>query len=117
MDPLEIPEYLVAKNIRQLIMVSGLNVNNNPVHKSIFSSFLNLKKINYKLLPADFESATKSEKKQLRNSNGILKRDWPLKYINTRPALIVLFVDLNWNHPVSKKQTMIFKLKNLFLHL
>jgi hypothetical protein len=106
MDPVDIPDFMVGKNIRQLIMMSGLNINNNPVHKSIYSAFLNLKKINYKLLSADFEASSNTEKQSLRSSSGVLKRDWPLKYINNRPALIVLFVDLNWNHPEFAQKKM-----------
>lgn len=30
--------------------------------------------------------------------SGILRRDWPLKYIERVPALIVLFLDLDWDH-------------------
>lgn len=73
MDPIEIPDYLVAKNIRPLAMVSGLNINNIPVHKSIYVAFQNLKRFNYKLLPAE-ESHSKNEKQPTRNSNGVLKQ-------------------------------------------
>lgn len=29
---------------------------------------------------------------------GIIKRDWPLKYLERVPSLIVLFLDLDWDH-------------------
>ena len=32
-------------------------------------------------------------------ARGILKTQWPFKYIEERPALIVCFVDLDWDHP------------------
>jgi hypothetical protein len=73
MDPVEIPDYLVSKNLRQLAMISGLNISNIPTHKSIYSAFQNLKRFNYKLLPAE-ESRPKHEKQPTRNSNGILKQ-------------------------------------------
>ncbi|KAI6216052.1 hypothetical protein M3Y94_00458000 [Aphelenchoides besseyi] len=106
MDPVDIPDYLFYKNIHQLIMFSGLDVNNNPTHNSIYSAFLRIKRINYKLLTADYEQPLKTEKSPLRSSRGLLKRDWPLKYLNHRPALIVLFVDLNWNHPSWSEKKM-----------
>ena len=99
MDAAEIPEYLVYKNVRQLIMFNGLNVNNNNVHKSIYASFVNLKRINYRLLTADYEQPRKASEKAARSPRGILKRDWPLKHLSQRPALVVVFVELGWRDP------------------
>ncbi|KAI6177418.1 hypothetical protein M3Y97_00904800 [Aphelenchoides bicaudatus] len=96
MDPVEIPDFLVSKSLRQLAMISGLNINNIAVHKSIYAAFQNIKRFNYKLLPPD-ESKPKNEKLPTRNSSGVLKQDWALKYLNVRPALIVLFVDFNFD--------------------
>lgn len=30
---------------------------------------------------------------------GILRREWPQKYLDKVPALIVVFIDLEWDHP------------------
>lgn len=118
MDPVEIPDYLMTKNIRQLIMLTGLDINNNPVHKNILASFQN-KRADYRLLSSSYEPQTRRDTQPTRSSTGVLKHDWPLKYsctspnietlptrlntasshINVRPALIVLFVELDWNHP------------------
>ncbi|RCN34441.1 hypothetical protein ANCCAN_19711, partial [Ancylostoma caninum] len=51
--------------------------------------------LNLRLVTGELDLPQKSEKK---GGKGILRRDWPLKYIERVPALIVLFLDLDWDH-------------------
>ncbi|CAD5222162.1 unnamed protein product [Bursaphelenchus xylophilus] len=101
MDPVEFPNYLLSGQIKQLIGLTGLDVNNSEVHKNILSAFqsqTNELPIFYTLWKPENESP-KSEKQIFRSPKGIIKRDWPLKYLLHRPSVVVLFVDLNWDHP------------------
>ena len=115
MDPVEVPECFVHRNVRQLVFLNGLNTNNNRVHKSIYAAFTAMKRINYQLLTADYEPPRKSEKMTTRSSRGIIKVEWARKYLSQRPALIVVFIDLNWSHPnwTEKRQECESKIASL----
>ncbi|KAE9418448.1 hypothetical protein Angca_006075, partial [Angiostrongylus cantonensis] len=59
--------------------------------------------LNLRLVSGDLGITQKTEK---RTGRGILRRDWPLKYLEKVPALIVLFLDLDWDHSSwSEKKT------------
>uniref|UniRef100_A0A0K0CZF5 Sec1 family domain-containing protein 2 n=1 Tax=Angiostrongylus cantonensis TaxID=6313 RepID=A0A0K0CZF5_ANGCA len=59
--------------------------------------------LNLRLVSGDLGIPQKTEK---RTGRGILRRDWPLKYLEKVPALIVLFLDLDWDHSSwSEKKT------------
>lgn len=105
MDPLDIDSYLLHSNLKQLIMFTGLDSTNNAQHGVVYNSFMAKKDtqhtISYKMLTADDELFRKSVEKStvLTNTKGILKKKWPLKYLAERPALVVCFIDLDWDHP------------------
>lgn len=103
MDPAEIEPYLMSGQIHQLVILTGLDPMNNPMHNAIFTGFMSKNRekapVSFKTLTVDTELLKKPEKSVLKSPKGILKRNWPLKYLNERPALLVLFMDLDWNHP------------------
>uniref|UniRef100_A0A182Y7W1 Trafficking protein particle complex subunit 11 n=1 Tax=Anopheles stephensi TaxID=30069 RepID=A0A182Y7W1_ANOST len=90
-----------------LVGLSGLDVQRNAVHKTIWDAFNNAKKpdtesIQYKLLPPNYEfpvSKPKHQSYEWYTPKGILKRNWMLKHLHVLPAVVVLFQDLEWNDP------------------
>ncbi|XP_053673204.1 trafficking protein particle complex subunit 11 [Anopheles nili] len=90
-----------------LVGLSGLDVQRNPIHKTVWDAFNNAKKpdsesIQYKLLPASYEfpvSKPKHQSYEWYTPKGILKRNWMLKHLHVLPAVVVLFQDLEWNDP------------------
>uniref|UniRef100_A0A182Q4N5 Trafficking protein particle complex subunit 11 n=1 Tax=Anopheles farauti TaxID=69004 RepID=A0A182Q4N5_9DIPT len=90
-----------------LVGLSGLDVQRNAVHKTVWDAFNNAKKpdsesIQYKLLPPHYEfpvSKPKHQSYEWYTPKGILKRNWMLKHLHVLPAVVVLFQDLEWNDP------------------
>uniref|UniRef100_A0A182NIX3 Trafficking protein particle complex subunit 11 n=1 Tax=Anopheles dirus TaxID=7168 RepID=A0A182NIX3_9DIPT len=90
-----------------LVGLSGLDVQRNAVHKTVWDAFNNAKKpdsesIQYKLLPANYEfpvSKPKHQSYEWYTPKGMLKRNWMLKHLHVLPAVVVLFQDLEWNDP------------------
>lgn len=69
--------------------------------------------LNLRLVSGELELPQKKDKKSGKGTQtedfvtcllfswcieGILRRDWPSKYLERVPALIVLFLDLDWDH-------------------
>lgn len=95
-------DYLFHRNLRQLVMFTGLDLMNNQQHNTIYNEFINetrrsTMQMSYGFLTADHELFQKQEKSVIKSVRGILKRSWPLKYLKQRPVLIVCFVDINWD--------------------
>lgn len=103
MDPVELDEYLLNRKLKHLILFTGLDLVNNSHHNVIFNEFINEKRhdallITYGFLTPNHELYNKPiEKPAIKAVGGILKRNWPLKCLKQRPALIVCFVDLDWD--------------------
>lgn len=106
LDASVLPSELVT-TAQPLVGLSGLDVQRNTVHKTIWDAFNNGKKpesesIQYKLLPASYEfpvSKPKHQSYEWYHPKGILKRNWMLKHLHVLPAVVVLFQDLEWNDP------------------
>ncbi|XP_039440432.1 trafficking protein particle complex subunit 11 isoform X1 [Culex pipiens pallens] len=124
LDAAVLPSELVT-TAQPLVGLSGLDVQRNTTHKTIWDAFNNSKKpesesIQYKLLPASYEfpvSKPKHQSYEWYHPKGILKRNWMLKHLHVLPAVVVLFQDLEWNDPQwSDRQlqcaSMISTLKN-----
>ncbi|EYC26833.1 hypothetical protein Y032_0010g987 [Ancylostoma ceylanicum] len=98
MDPVEAGDWLVGRP-QQLVFLTGLDPNNKESHSALVSTFgvrtPDRPPLNLRLVTGELDLPQKSEKK---GGKGILRRDWPLKYIERVPALIVLFLDLDWDH-------------------
>ncbi|KAM7354828.1 trafficking protein particle complex subunit 11 gry [Cochliomyia hominivorax] len=96
-------ELLVAP--QPLIGLCGLDVNRNPVHKSIWDAFSNNRKadraaVQFKLLPNNYDFPVAKPKRnsyEWYHPKGILKRNWMLKHLHVLPAVVVLFQDMEWN--------------------
>ncbi|XP_058459958.1 trafficking protein particle complex subunit 11 isoform X2 [Malaya genurostris] len=124
LDASVLPSELVT-TAQPLVGLSGLDVQRNTIHKTIWDAFNNGKKpesesIQYKLLPTNYEfpvSKPKHQSYEWYHPKGILKRNWMLKHLHVLPAVVVLFQDLEWNDPQwSEKQlqcaSIIQSLKN-----
>lgn len=104
MDPEEIDENLLNQKLKHLIFFTGLDIINNQNHSIIYNEFINEKRhgalqINYAFLTPNHEFFNKSVEKlsAINVIGGILKRNWSMKYLKQRPALIVCFVDIDWD--------------------
>ncbi|KAG4077438.1 hypothetical protein HA402_002865 [Bradysia odoriphaga] len=105
-DTSSLPSELITTPL-PLIGLSGLDVDKNPIHKSVLESFINNRKpdraqIQFKLLPPNYEFPVSKPKRQTYewyNPKGILKRNWMLKHLHVLPAVVVLFQDIEWNDP------------------
>ena len=62
----------------------------------------------FKILPNNYEFPVAKPKRpsfEYYNTKGILKKNWMLKHLHVLPAVVVLFLDLEWNDPQwSEKQ-------------
>lgn len=103
-DEFDLPLELYAKPLA-LVGLSGLDTINNAVHKAIWETFNNNRKIercsiSFKLIDNAHEFPVVKPK---RNSyewyipKGILKKNWINKYLHEIPAVMVIFYDLDWN--------------------
>ncbi|VDP03561.1 unnamed protein product [Heligmosomoides polygyrus] len=98
MDPVEAGDWLGGRP-QQLIFLTGLDPNNKESHSGLLG-FCRLRPpdrppLNLRLVSGELELPQKKDKK---SGKGILRRDWPSKYLERVPALIVLFLDLDWDH-------------------
>ncbi|CAM1313193.1 TRAPPC11 (predicted) [Pycnogonum litorale] len=102
----DLPRELCVKP-QALIAFTGLDVNNNPVHKAIWESFsLNRRPDR---APLEFllleETHLFPTAKQKRSSyewyvpKGLLKTNWLHKHLYEIPSVYVLYLDLDWDHP------------------
>ncbi|PIO76632.1 hypothetical protein TELCIR_01278 [Teladorsagia circumcincta] len=91
MDPVEAGDWLGGRP-QQLIFLTGLDPNNKESHSALVSTF--------GALETNFSFMEIGELLALLSNpdGGILRRDWPSKYLERAPALIVLFLDLDWDH-------------------
>uniref|UniRef100_A0A5S6QQT5 Foie-gras_1 domain-containing protein n=1 Tax=Trichuris muris TaxID=70415 RepID=A0A5S6QQT5_TRIMR len=105
MDISELPVELTCPTL-QLIALLGLDVHNNAAHKSIWDALMMNRRPDRR--PLNFQLASGSQhfldlkaKEHLEDSadTGILKTTWMQKHLQQVPAVLVLFVDLDWNHP------------------
>ncbi|VDP02279.1 unnamed protein product [Soboliphyme baturini] len=105
MDISQFPQELTSPAL-QLVFMMGLDVHNNPSHKTVCDMFT--KGWRSDPLPLNFCILTdvqdlqkvKTQANESRGSvDGILKINWMKKHLSSIPAVVVLFVDLDWQHP------------------
>jgi hypothetical protein len=122
MEPKEIDSRLINNCLRGLIYFNRLDLTGKyPHHEAIFNGFIDLqrersvqcqyknidygddffRKNNLKKASPPTESSSISIKNK---SKGIIKRFWQYKYLDERPALIVLFIDLDWDSELWQQQ-------------
>ncbi|CAG9862520.1 unnamed protein product [Phyllotreta striolata] len=109
----DIPQELCVKPLA-LVGVSGLDVVNNAVHKSIWETFSGNRRI--ERAPVLFKILGNAQEfpivKPRRTSydwyipKGILKKNWMNKHLYEIPAVIVIFYDLDWNDPQWNEKMM-----------
>ncbi|VDM57545.1 unnamed protein product [Angiostrongylus costaricensis] len=110
MDPVEAGDWLNGRP-QQLVFLTGLDPTNKESHSALVSTLgiafsvrsPDRPPLNLRLVSGELGMPQKTEK---TTGRGILRRDWPLKYLERVPALIVLFLDLDWDHSSwSEKKT------------
>jgi trafficking protein particle complex subunit 11 len=113
MNPADLPDPLfnlppeVIPDPQPFIALCGLDVVHHATHRSIWESFASNRgadrlPILYRILPADHEFPVSKIKKSYEYGTvpgGILKKNWIRKHMYEVPALVVLFVDLEWDDP------------------
>ncbi|KRX63053.1 Trafficking protein particle complex subunit 11 [Trichinella sp. T9] len=108
MDISELPPELSCPTL-QLIVLLGLDVRNNLAHKNIWEALMMNRRpdrppLNFQLVSGDSHDLTTMRTKEPSQEaavKGILKIDWMAKHLHRVPAVLVLFVDLDWNSPHS----------------
>ncbi|KRZ74180.1 Trafficking protein particle complex subunit 11 [Trichinella papuae] len=106
MDISELPPELSCPTL-QLIVLLGLDVRNNLAHKNIWEALIMNRRpdrppLNFQLVSGDSHDLTTMRTKEPSQEaavKGILKVDWMAKHLHRVPAVLVLFVDLDWNSP------------------
>ncbi|ULT98334.1 hypothetical protein L3Y34_000017 [Caenorhabditis briggsae] len=100
MDPIEAGDWIAGRPL-QLVFLSGLDPANKPHHSNVVNVFLNRTAekppLQIRVVSGELDIPPKRDEKGL--DKGILRREWPSKYLDKVPALIVVFIDLDWNHP------------------
>lgn len=102
----DLPAELSVKPL-VLVGISGLDIVNNAVHKSIWETFGGSRRI--ERAPVLFKLVDNAQEfpvmKPRRTSydwyipKGILKKNWMKKHLYEVPAVIVIFYDLDWHDP------------------
>uniref|UniRef100_A0AC35FYW7 Trafficking protein particle complex subunit 11 n=1 Tax=Panagrolaimus sp. PS1159 TaxID=55785 RepID=A0AC35FYW7_9BILA len=101
MDAIPTPLQFIHANMKRLYLLTGLDPTNDRFHADISNSFIqnNDPSSKYELLTAQYEQFEPTDKIDLRPNVGILRVNWIEKYTQRRPAVILIFVDLEWDDP------------------
>ncbi|KAG8179574.1 hypothetical protein JTE90_016141 [Oedothorax gibbosus] len=96
----------LTSNPTAYVAVAGLDVENNPIHRTIWDSFTSNRQervpLHLKLLPVGHEFPKAKPKRTAYDwyvPKGILKTNWLGKHLTQVPAVTVQFVDLDWDSP------------------
>ncbi|XP_074640815.1 trafficking protein particle complex subunit 11-like [Tubulanus polymorphus] len=109
----ELPGELLCKPTG-LIVLTGLDVMYNAVHKSISDSFSNNRRadrvpLKFRIFEGDHEYPKVRSKRTTYEwyiPKGILKKSWMHKHLDEVPALVVVFFDLDWDEVMWKERQM-----------
>ncbi|MFH4979878.1 hypothetical protein AB6A40_006587 [Gnathostoma spinigerum] len=106
MESGDVPEPLCCDRLNQLILFTGLDIANNPLHSKVFFAFTQKRSadrapLSIRMLTVNVPIKSKSTTsvKPSKCSKGILKHAWLKKYVDEVPAVMVVFTDLDWDHP------------------
>uniref|UniRef100_A0A5K3FH57 Foie-gras_1 domain-containing protein n=1 Tax=Mesocestoides corti TaxID=53468 RepID=A0A5K3FH57_MESCO len=85
-----------------LIVLTGLDVDSNPFHASVWKGFSQNRRsdrapLKFKNLPLDHAYPKTQPKYEWYLPKGLLKRNWMKKHLDELPAVVVVFFDLEWN--------------------
>ncbi|KAK0416647.1 hypothetical protein QR680_012607 [Steinernema hermaphroditum] len=111
MDVVQFDDALLSGKPKQLVFVTGLDLVNNSSHNAAHQLFANFSDdrypVRFKILNGDVDLApSQKDIFAIKGPRGILKSSWVRKYTERKPAVIVVFIDLDWNHSSwSEKKT------------
>lgn len=108
MDAITTPLPFIHGNMKRLFLLTGLDPTNDRFHADIANTFMqnNDSTSRYELLATQYEKFEATKKTALRSNVGILRLNWINKYTQRRPAVVLIFVDLEWDDPnFSEKKT------------
>ncbi|CAG9819021.1 unnamed protein product [Phaedon cochleariae] len=102
----DFPTELCAKP-QALVGISGLDILNNAIHKSIWDTFSSNRRVErapvvFKLIGNAHEFPVVKPKRSSYDwyiPKGILKKNWLHKHLFEIPAVTVIFYDLDWSDP------------------
>ncbi|CAJ0578792.1 unnamed protein product, partial [Mesorhabditis spiculigera] len=99
MEPAQLGE--LTNRPRPLILFTGLDLSNRPIHFNLVNEF---RQRASELPPFNIRALVSGEElphhqKRSNKGKGYLSREWLEKYRNEVPALVVLYLDLDWDHP------------------
>lgn len=109
-----LPEELLCRPTG-LVILTGLDVTYNAVHKTIWDSFCNNRRsdrvpLQFQVVPGDHEypkcRTNKRQSYEWYIPKGILKTNWMKKHLTQVPAVVVVFFDLDWDEPLWKERQM-----------
>ncbi|XP_052268585.1 trafficking protein particle complex subunit 11-like isoform X2 [Dreissena polymorpha] len=109
-----LPEELTCRPTG-LVILTGLDVTYNAVHKSIWDSFYNNRRLDrvplqFQVVPGDHEypkcRTNKRQSYEWYIPKGILKSGWMKKHLTQVPAVAVMFFDLDWDDAMWKEKQM-----------
>ncbi|XP_014662309.1 PREDICTED: trafficking protein particle complex subunit 11-like [Priapulus caudatus] len=113
MTTFDLPTELTARP-QALIVLTGLDVVHNAIHKLIWDAFSNNRRpdrvpIHFKDLPGDHEYPKLKQKKAAYDwiiPRGILKSIWLRKHLYEIPAVVVVFFELDWDEHLWNEKRM-----------
>ncbi|XP_077995405.1 trafficking protein particle complex subunit 11-like [Glandiceps talaboti] len=109
----ELPPELACRPLG-FIVLTGLDVVYNAVHKAIWDSFSAGRRpdrvpLSFTVFPGDHEypkCRSKRSSYEWYIPKGILKTGWMNKHLNLVPAVVVIFFDLDWDETMWKERQM-----------
>ncbi|XP_071849056.1 trafficking protein particle complex subunit 11-like isoform X2 [Apostichopus japonicus] len=112
-EPGDLPRELTCRPLG-LVVLTGLDVTYNAVHRAIWDSFSANRRsdrvpLNFKILPGDHEypkCRSKRTSYEWYIPKGIMKSNWMQKHLEEVPSLVVVFFDLDWDENLWKEKQM-----------
>lgn len=92
---------------KPFVVLTGLNIKQNAIHQSIWDAFVNNRHpnrapLNLACLPGDHpypKSKTARTSYDWYIPKGLLKTGWINKHLNQVPAVVAIFIELDWDDP------------------
>lgn len=110
----QLPQELLCRPT-SLIVLTGLDVTYNAIHKLIWDSFCNNRRpdrvpLQFKVFSGDHEypkcRTNKRQSYEWYIPKGIIKTGWMYKHLHEVPAVVVVFFDLDWDETMWKERQM-----------
>ncbi|XP_046561774.1 LOW QUALITY PROTEIN: trafficking protein particle complex subunit 11-like [Haliotis rubra] len=109
----ELPQELLCRPTG-LVVLTGLDVTYNAVHKLIWDSFCNNRRpdrvpLQFRVPGGDYEYPKCKSKRTSYEwyiPKGVLKTSWMNKHLNEVPGVVVIFFDLDWDETMWKERQM-----------